>query len=38
MAGPRMDVWADLYDPTVFFVGRSDDLAVMQYADVMDAV
>jgi hypothetical protein len=33
-----MDVWADLYDPTVFFVGRSDDLVVAQYAEVMDAV
>jgi hypothetical protein len=33
---PGLDVWADLYDPTVFFVGRSDDLVVMQYARLMD--
>jgi hypothetical protein len=35
---PAMELWADLYNPTVFFVGRSDDLMVTQYAEVMDAV
>ncbi len=35
---PAVDAWADLYNPTAFFVGRSDDLTVMQYLDVMDAV
>lgn len=35
---PAMQAWADLYNPTVFFVGRSDDLTVLQYAEVMDAV
>ena len=35
---PGLEVWADLYDPTVFFVGRSDDLVVAQYAQLMDAV
>ncbi len=35
---PAMDAWADLYDPTAFFVGRSDDLTVPQYLEVMDAV
>ncbi len=37
-ARPAMDLWRDLYSPTVFFVGRSDDLTVLQYADVMDEV
>ena len=35
---PALEAWADLYSPTVFFVGRSDDLTVLQYEDVMDAV
>jgi hypothetical protein len=35
---PALKAWEDLYSPTVFFVGRSDDLTVVQYGDVMDAV
>lgn len=35
---PAMDVWMDLYGPTSFFVGRSDDLTAIQYQDVIDAV
>jgi len=35
---PAQAVWADLYSPTVFFVGRSDDLTVLQYNGIMDAV
>ncbi len=35
---PALDVWDELYSPTVFFVGRSDDLTVYQYAAVMDAI
>jgi hypothetical protein len=35
---PALEAWADLYNPTVFFVGRSDDLTVLQYLDVMDQV
>jgi hypothetical protein len=35
---PAIQAWADLYAPTVFFVGRSDDLTVIQYGDVMDFV
>lgn len=30
--------WQDLYDPTVFFVGRSDDLLPEQYLNVMQEV
>jgi len=33
-----VEAWADLYSPTIFFVGRSDDLTVLQYAEVMDRV
>jgi hypothetical protein len=33
-----LEAWADLYNPTVFFVGRSDDLMVLQYGEVMDSI
>ena len=36
--GPAEQAWQDLYAPTVFFVGRSDDLTAMQYEGVIDAV
>ncbi len=35
---PALDVWRDLYDPTAFLVGRSDDLTAFQYLDVMAAI
>ncbi len=35
---PALDAWADLYSPTVFFVGRSDDLTVVQYQQVMESI
>ena len=35
---PALEAWADLYNPTVFFVGRSDDLTVLQYFEVIDKV
>jgi hypothetical protein len=35
---PAMDAWADLYDPTAFLVGRSDDLTALDYIPVIDAV
>jgi hypothetical protein len=35
---PALEAWEALYSPTVFFVGRSDDLTVVQYGDVIDAV
>jgi hypothetical protein len=35
---PALEVWADLYNPTVFFVGRSDDLTALQYVEVIDQV
>jgi hypothetical protein len=35
---PALEVWADLYSPTVFFVGRSDDLTIAQYIAVIDQV
>jgi hypothetical protein len=35
---PALDVWRDLYDPTAFLVGRSDDLTAFQYLDVINDV
>src|SRR5690606_18485085 len=35
---PALQAWLDLYNPTVFFVGRSDDLTAFQYLDVIDDV
>jgi len=35
---PALDVWRDLYDPTAFLVGRSDDLTAFQYLEVIDEV
>jgi len=36
--GPALEAWLDLYNPTVFFVGRSDDLTAFQYLEAMDVV
>jgi hypothetical protein len=35
---PALEAWTDLYSPTVFFVGHSDDLLASQYMEVMDMV
>ena len=35
---PAIDTWTGLYSPTAFFVGRSDDLTIFQYGDVVDQV
>jgi hypothetical protein len=35
---PALEAWGDLYDPTAFLVGRSDDLTALDYIPVMDAV
>jgi hypothetical protein len=32
------DLWEDIYRPTVFFVGRSDDLNFREYKEVLDSV
>ena len=32
------DLWAKIYNPTTFIVGRSDDLNFLQYAAVLDHV
>jgi hypothetical protein len=32
------DVWASVYDPTVFLVGKSDDLSFHEYSPLMDAI
>jgi hypothetical protein len=33
-----LDLWSELYDPTAFLVGRSDDLTIHDYLGVMEAV
>jgi hypothetical protein len=35
---PALEAWRDLYDPTAFLVGRSDDLTAFQYQAVIDSV
>lgn len=35
---PATGVWQAIYDPTVFFVGRSDDLTPTEYSGSFDAV
>jgi len=35
---PAADVWARVYDPTVFIVGKSDDLGFHEYGVLWDAV
>ncbi len=32
------DLWANIYNPTTFFVGRSDDLNFLQYAGALDQI
>jgi len=35
---PGLDVWERIYEPTVFFVGKTDDLNVYDYAKAIRAV
>jgi hypothetical protein len=35
---PAVDVWARVYDPTVFIVGKSDDLGFHEYGVLWDVV
>jgi hypothetical protein len=35
---PAADVWAQVYDPTVFIVGKSDDLGFHEYGALWDSV
>ena len=35
---PVLDLWRELYDPTAFLVGRSDDLTIAHYLPVIDQV
>ncbi len=35
---PLLDVWNRIYQPTVFFVGKTDDLNTYDYMDLMKAV
>lgn len=35
---PALDLWERIYQPTVFFVGKSDDLDVYDYSALMEEV
>jgi hypothetical protein len=35
---PALQAWLDLYNPTAFLIGRSDDLTAFQYQEVMDEI
>jgi hypothetical protein len=35
---PAADVWANIYDPTAFFVGGSDDLTYRDYAPLAEQI
>ena len=35
---PAADVWARVYDPTVFIVGKADDLSLYEYGALWDSV
>jgi hypothetical protein len=35
---PALTSWKDIYLPTVFFVGKSDDLTVYDYSDLMNKI
>ncbi|MDZ4132980.1 MAG: DUF3160 domain-containing protein, partial [Dethiobacteria bacterium] len=35
---PALEVWADLYNPTAFLVGRSDDLTAFDYLPLFDEI
>ena len=35
---PALDAWLDLYNPTAFLVGRSDDLTAFQYLEVINDI
>lgn len=34
---PAAQLWAGIYEPTVFFVGRSDDLTPVEYGEALSA-
>ncbi len=35
---PVMEIWERIYNPTVFFVGQSDDLTIYQYTPLMKEI
>lgn len=35
---PALEVWTDLYNPTAFLVGRSDDLTAFDYLPLVDEI
>jgi hypothetical protein len=37
-SAPAVETWAKVYDPTVFFVGKSDDLGIYEYGPLVDEI
>ncbi len=35
---PAMELWSNIYDPTVFIVGKADDLSITEYGAISDQV
>lgn len=35
---PALKIWDRIYEPTVFFVGKSDDLNVYEYMEIMEKI
>jgi hypothetical protein len=35
---PALELWQNIYDPTVFIVGKADDLSIHEYAAISDDV
>jgi hypothetical protein len=38
LGNPALTMWQNIYDPTVFIVGKADDLGVYEFGAVSDAV
>lgn len=35
---PALELWQNIYDPTVFIVGKADDLSITEYGTISDQV
>ena len=35
---PALELWQNIYDPTVFIVGKADDLSIYEYGKISDEV
>ena len=35
---PALELWQNIYDPTVFIVGKADDLSIYEYGNLSDTI